>query len=165
MKVLQNLILILSLIFIVHPQSILGKFIEPILSGTVYDDNGAVVGGAIVKITGSDEKEFISKTNEEGVFEIRLFPGNYFIQVEMPGFQTFRLEKYRIAPSFKSRMNLDIVLEVEEVEPCGPAGSGDGCIMADPIDMNKTEIKISDKILQRPLEKLPKAQNKTKRKN
>lgn len=118
MKVLQILFLIFGLFFVVNLQNIAGKSVEPVLSGTVYDDNGAVIPGATVKIVGSDKKEFVTKTNDYGIFEIRLFPGNYSIQVESTGFQIFTLEKYRIAPSYKGKMSLDIVLEVRPSSDC-----------------------------------------------
>jgi len=167
MKVLQILSLIFGLFFVVHSQNIAEKSAETILSGTVYDDVGAHIPNAVIKIVGSDKKEFVTKANEDGTFEIKLFPGIYSIQiesVELQGFQTFKLEKYRIAPSDKGKMNFDIVLEALETEPCGYGGAGIGCMTAEPIT-ERSEIKISDKILQIPLEKLPEGKNTTKRKN
>jgi hypothetical protein len=69
-----------------------------------------------VKFRVADKNEHSVRTNEDGVFEINLKSGNYAVEVESPGFQTFRLEKYRIAPSYKGKLYLDIVLQVG---PCG----------------------------------------------
>lgn len=135
---------------------------QTILSGTAYDDNGAVIVYATIKFRGSDNVEQVTKTDDEGVFEIKLKPGNYFIQVESLGFKPLRIEKYRIAPSYKGRQILDVVLESGgNSEPCGY--SGVDCLNQTPIENETT--KTSDKILQKPLEKLPKEQNKSKREN
>lgn len=135
---------------------------QTILSGTTYDDSGAVIVYATVKFRGSDNIEQVTKTDEEGAFEIKLKAGNYFIQFEALGFQLLKIEKYRIAPSYKGRQILDVVLESgENSEPCGY--SGVDCLNQTPIENETT--KTSDKILQKPLEKLPEEQNKSKRKN
>jgi hypothetical protein len=88
------------------------------LTGLVYDDYGAVIPEAKVSFRGNDKIERNVRTNDDGVFEIKLEAGNYSIQVESPGFQIFRMEKYRIAPSYKGKMNLDIALEVHPCDDC-----------------------------------------------
>lgn len=120
MKILQILFLIFGLSYVIFSQTS-EKSVETILSGTVYDDNGAVIPKAVIKAVGSDKKEVVTKTNDDGSFEIKLFPGNYSIQVEsveIKGFQVFKIEKYRIASFYKGKMNLDIVLEVRPCDDC-----------------------------------------------
>ncbi len=82
------------------------------LTGLVYDDNGAVIANAVIKVRGVDKIENTFKTNDDGVYEIKLNPGNYSIQVESPGFQTFRIDKFRVVSSYKGKQNLDIAMEV-----------------------------------------------------
>lgn len=89
-----------------------------ILKGTVYDDYGAVIANSIVLIRGAKNFEKIVFTNEDGIFETNLSAGNYSIEVSSTGFQNFKLEKYRIAPVYKGKLNLDIVLEVRPCDDC-----------------------------------------------
>ncbi len=89
-----------------------------ILTGLVYDDNGAVIMNAVIRIRGADKIEKIFKTNDEGAFEIKLKAGNYSIQVESPGFQIFRVDKFRVSASYKGKQNLDIALEVGPCSDC-----------------------------------------------
>ncbi len=85
----------------------------------------------------------------------------YEIKVERErGFEKFVLREFKFVPSYKG-MNLDIALEVTKNTNCGAGG----CIEDEHQPIKSSNQKISDKILQRPLEKLPKAENKTKRKN
>jgi hypothetical protein len=101
-----------------------------VLSGTVYDELGAVIANAKITVRGPDGNDKLIKTNDDGVFEIKLIAGNYSIQAESPGFQVFKIEKYRIVPSYKGKLNLDVVLEVR---PCDDCHWIDG----DPVNENK----------------------------
>lgn len=134
MKFLQTLFLIFGLFFVVHSQTT-EKSVETVLSGTVYDDNGAVIPKAVIKAVGNDKKEVTAKTNDDGSFEIKLFPGNYSIQVEsveVKGFQNFKIEKYRIASFYKGKMNLDIVLEVRPCDDCELTVTGSETVINKP---------------------------------
>lgn len=115
MKVLWTLVLIFYLVSFAEAQD---RRLKTKLSGTVYDDNGAVIVNSKVSIRGKDNFESIVFTNEEGIFEINLADGNYSIEVTSPGFQTFKLEKYRIAPAYEGKLNLDFVLEVGPCSDC-----------------------------------------------
>ena len=115
MKTLQILILIICLAVFANGQT---SKETTVLTGLVYDDMGAVITNAKIIFRGTDNTERIIFNNDEGVFEINLRAGNYSIQVESAGFQTFKIEKYRIAPSYKGKMNFDIVLEVRPCDDC-----------------------------------------------
>jgi iron complex outermembrane receptor protein len=115
MKVLRILVLLISLSIFANAQS---SNETSVLKGLVYDDMSAVITNAEVTFRGADGKVKVVKTNSDGEFEVNLSAGNYSIEVESPGFQTFKLEKYRIAPSYKGKMNLDIVLEVGPCSDC-----------------------------------------------
>jgi hypothetical protein len=127
MKILRIFVLIIGLAVLADAQAAKET---TVLKGVVYDDGGAIIEGANVTFRGGDNKSLLVKTNADGVFEINLKAGNYSIQVEYPGFQVFKLEKYRVAPSYKGEMNLDIVLEVRPCDDCH-------WIDAEPVKSNK----------------------------
>lgn len=115
MKVLQVLVLMFCFAVLTNAQSSDSK---PTFSGTVYDDNGAAIAKSVVKISGVDNFERTIFTDENGAFEINLAAGNYSIEVSSAGFQNYKVEKYRIAPAYKGKLNLDIVLEVRPCDDC-----------------------------------------------
>jgi hypothetical protein len=83
-----------------------------VVAGTVYDDNGAVIPGVLVRFK-SGNIVHVTKTNESGEFEVWMNSGNYSVEtVSPPGFQHLKMEKFRVAPSYKGKMSLDLVLEV-----------------------------------------------------
>ena len=89
-------------------------------------------------------------------------PEFYKISFEQPGFKNFIIDNFKIVNSTYGKISQDIVLDGDNShEPCGYSGAD--CLNLPPIEIKKSEP--SDKILQRPLEKLPKKVNKTKRKN
>jgi hypothetical protein len=90
-----------------------------VVAGVVYDDNGSVVPSVIVKFRGSNNTERTTKTGESGEYEITLKAGNYSVETEGPsGFQPVKMEKFRVAPSYKGKMNLDLVLEIGPCKDC-----------------------------------------------
>jgi len=115
MKILQVLALMFCFAILANAQN---KDTKTNFLGTVYDDYGAVIGGSIVLIRGKDNFEKIVFTNEDGIFEADLSAGNYSIEVTSAGFQNFKIEKYRIAPTYKGKLNLDVVLEVRPCDDC-----------------------------------------------
>ncbi|MCY7375143.1 MAG: carboxypeptidase-like regulatory domain-containing protein [Pyrinomonadaceae bacterium] len=170
MKVLQILFLMLGLTVLVNAQ-------KAILSGILYDAVGAVIPE--VKVTAVNEKgeKFEAVTNDNGVYSLSL-PYNLYdartssanskiakfeiiVDLEYRGFEKFVVKDFKFIPAYSGKMFFDIALDVKNPEPCGYAGAG--CLES-PIVENTKE-KVQNKILQRPLEKLPKEQNKTKRKN
>ncbi len=64
------------------------------ISGTVTDQNGAVVSGAIVTITQADTNSTrTATTNEEGIYSFQLLPvGRYTVDVKAANFQAFKAE-------------------------------------------------------------------------
>lgn len=165
MKFLQVLVLIFGL-------SIFAGAQKAILSGTVYDANGSVVPK--VKIAAINEKgeKFEGVTNDEGVYILNL-PFNlydsktttnfriakYLLVIDKAnGFDKFLLKDFKFVPAYSGKMIFDLALDTDNSN-CGVAG----CIPDSmPVEVHKTELDKT--ILQRPLENLPKEQNKTKRK-
>ncbi len=64
------------------------------ISGTVSDQNGAVVSGANVKITSGDTNFSRTATsNEEGIYSFQLLPvGRYTVEITATSFQVFKAE-------------------------------------------------------------------------
>ena len=89
-----------------------------IIMGTVLDETGAAIQNAKVSFLGENKLRNTYLTNADGVFAVNLSLGNYSIRVEAPGFQFFYLQKYRVAPSYEGKMNLDVVLEVKPCDDC-----------------------------------------------
>ncbi len=122
------------------------------LSGTVYDDNGAVVPEAVLIVQGSDKIEQRAETNSDGFYQIVLKPDNYYIQVNRPGFKTFKIETYRVGQFYDSRLALDIVLEANDKTEEGLVAGIDN-----PVELNApkvmTEVQ-SPEIKSRPLVKI-----------
>jgi hypothetical protein len=161
-KVLQILVLIIGSVVSASAQ-------KAVLSGTVYDPTGAVIPRVNVEFTTSKGEKFKSFTNEEGFYWIFLPKSKYelpssndlnktankLIKYEIvfndnpySGFQKFVIKDFILS----GKMQLDIALEAKSTKPTSITD-----------DM---ETEISNKVLQtRPLEQLPKEQNKPKRKN
>lgn len=160
MKFLQILVLILGLAALVNAQ-------KAILTGTVYDANGAVIIKAKVTAVNQKGEKFEAFTNDEGIYVLTLPYKDYdstpnfkiakydiTVDRENFGFEKFVLKDFKFVGKFNVQMNIDFALDVSAMnpEPCGYGG--DGCLNTAPIKSTKT--KLSDKILQRPLGELPK---------
>lgn len=105
MKILQVLVLIFGL-------SVFAKAQKVVLSGTLADETGAVISNTKVIATNSERKTYQAVTNADGIFHLEIPSGVYSIDFEATGFKVYKIEKYKVAPIAKGRMNLDIVLEV-----------------------------------------------------
>jgi hypothetical protein len=88
---------------------------KTILTGVVYDLNGAVVaGGTVLVVSGGAGKKYLGATDSEGVYRIELSPALYTIEVGAPGFCAEQVERFRVVNSTHGKMSLDFVLEVAE---------------------------------------------------
>jgi hypothetical protein len=169
MKVLQSLFLILGLAVLVNGQ-------KAILSGTLYDANGAVIPKEkVIAISNTGEK-FEALTDDNGVYSLSLPFNSYnaktssanfriakfeiVVDLEYRGFEKFSARDFKFVPAYSGKMIFDIALDSRNPEPCGYAGAG--CLGL-PATENIKE-KVQNKNLQKPLEKFSKERNKTKRK-
>lgn len=100
------------------------------LSGIVYDITGAVVGNTNVSAKNSENKIFQTKTNDDGVFNLKLIPANYEIEFEAVGFKKVKLSKFRVVNSTYGKISQDIVLEVRDCNDCE-------WVVGEPIKENK----------------------------
>ena len=80
------------------------------IKGTVTDQNGAVISGAAVSVTGA-AGERSTTTNAEGVFEVaNLNPGNYTVKITQSGFKTASLANQTVYVDKVT--NVDAKLEI-----------------------------------------------------
>ena len=167
---------VFQVLFLIFAFSVFANAQKSILTGSVYDANGAVIVKAKVAAIDQKGERFEAETNDEGIYilnlpfysydtkksaDFRIAKYEIVVDVTNRGFEKFILIDFKFVPSYTGKMNLDIALDTLNPEPCGYGGAG--CLNQGLI---KNEItNTSDKILQKPLGKLPKAQNKKKRKN
>ncbi|HEU4767891.1 MAG TPA: carboxypeptidase regulatory-like domain-containing protein, partial [Pyrinomonadaceae bacterium] len=80
------------------------------ISGTVVDQNGAVVPGATVTITDVGTRKAITlTTSESGVFSIRtLEPVTYSVRVEANGFKQAIMERVKVDTATVSSVNITL---------------------------------------------------------
>lgn len=85
------------------------------LMGVVYDINGSViVNGTKVVALAKDGKEYVTATNDEGIYNVDLPPAIYRIEVSAPWFCPKLVEHFRIVKSTHGKMSLDFVLEIAD---------------------------------------------------
>lgn len=103
MKILKALFLVFCLTIFANAQ-------KATLTGTVYDQQGAVIPGTLVKILDKNKKEYLAKSNDEGIYQIDLPANIYSIEVTADGFEKFKINQYRIVLSYKGKQVFDFGL-------------------------------------------------------
>ncbi len=104
-------LLFLSLILFAGPsafaQSTFGTFV-----GTVQDQSGSVVGGAIITVTNLDDNSVRTATsNSSGQYQLLNVPsGRYSITVVKPGFATTRVNEVTLDARQERRVDLNMAL-------------------------------------------------------
>lgn len=115
MKILQLTVLILGLfVFANEAQTIADSSEKFVLSGTVFDGQGAVIQRTKITFTDQSGKEFIALSNDDGFYKIELNEGKYKIEFSQDGFQSTIIDTYKLA--FKAKMQLDISLDVRSYD-------------------------------------------------
>jgi hypothetical protein len=97
---------------VVKAQSVTGQ-----ISGTVTDPAGAVIGGAPVKLTNELSKQdrtLTTGTTSGSFIFVDLVPGDYTIQIGLPGFKTYSQRGINVSPNEKVALH-DIRLQVGDV--------------------------------------------------
>jgi hypothetical protein len=90
-----------------------------ILTGTVYDINGAVIPFSHVLAQNPAGKEYRVMTNTEGYYKIELPVDIYAIKVDAPGFCPSAVRFFRVRNSPSGAATLDVVLDVADGDrPC-----------------------------------------------
>ena len=148
-----------------------------VLTGTVYDANGAVIPKVQVYALNENGEKFEAFTNDNGVYVLSLLfnlydsasttksyrIAKYDLVVEaVNGFSKFVAKDFKFVPSYKGKMIFDIALDTD-ISSCGVAG---GQCTFDQIELIKeNQPTISNSILNEPLEKLPKDNNNKEENN
>jgi hypothetical protein len=92
-----------------------------VLTGVVYDINGAVIaGGTVMAAVAGENKQYGAVTNDEGSYKIELPLGVYKIEASANLFCPKQVEDFVIVNSTHGKMSLDFVLEVSGTRkrPC-----------------------------------------------
>ncbi|NNE65506.1 MAG: carboxypeptidase regulatory-like domain-containing protein [Pyrinomonadaceae bacterium] len=99
-----------------------------VLRGSITDESGAVVQGALVTVRSLDGASFFSKvTNERGQFHIGVFEGFYKIEAKLEGFETITIPEFEISRKGSSR--LPITLKASNPVLKGPRIIGDEIVL------------------------------------
>src|SRR5262247_315837 len=106
----------LLLVFLIMTSATAAQTVSGQISGRVTDPQGAVIGGAGVRLISDltqQVREFVADESGSFVF-VSLVPGDYSLRVEQAGFKTY--EQKEIHVSAQERLNLrDIKLELGEL--------------------------------------------------
>jgi hypothetical protein len=87
------------------------------LHGKVTDEFGAVIVGATVTITGPDNIQKTSSTNQEGIYTFRgLSSGRYSLQVSSPGFAAYEATDVNITSVAARTLNITLTVLLEKQE-------------------------------------------------
>lgn len=112
------LLILLSNLNNVLAQSNLSLAEIPIsLNGRVFDVNGAVIPNIKITAHNLEKKIYESRTNENGTYVLSLPVGIYSLEINSQnirfnGFETIKIENYRVVPSNDGKMNFDVSLPV-----------------------------------------------------
>lgn len=132
MKILQALALILCSAALASAQ-------KTIVTGTIYDANGARIARSKVTAVNQEGKKIEVAANEDGDYTLNLpynpyDPQNinyrlakYEITVEATGFEKFTLKDFKVSGGYAKEMQLDFALDV--------------LVISDPIPVVPTENK------------------------
>ena len=90
-----------------------------LLTGAVYDTNGAVIVGASVKAVAANGQEVTTKTDRDGIYVLKLPSGYYRLEAKANLFCPTSFDNYKIVDSTYRKMTLDFALEVQSSHvPC-----------------------------------------------
>ena len=97
---------------------------EIVLTGNVFDPNGALVPGAQIRATGATGAITSTNSSASGIFSLPLAPGLYRLQITKSGFISASFPEFLVVNSSTGRMSMDIVLFPGlSHSPCGYSGA------------------------------------------
>ncbi|MGH9905354.1 MAG: carboxypeptidase-like regulatory domain-containing protein [Pyrinomonadaceae bacterium] len=85
-----------------------------LLTGIVYDQNGAVIVASRVVAYGSDGKEYETSTNSDGIYELQLPLGTYEVEASALHFCPTLVKGFAVVNSTYRKMSKDFVLVVRD---------------------------------------------------
>lgn len=100
-------VLLLALVFPIQLQA---QLTRGAISGTVRDQNGAVVAGANVKVTeNATNVARDTTTNDDGFYRLgALEPGTYTVRIEKTGFVSVESKEFRVNTATESTFDVDL---------------------------------------------------------
>ena len=108
MKLTSAVVCVCSVLFFCLGSSARAQAPERVaVSGTVFDPSGAVIPNARVRLTGVDGEQTIA-SDHSGHFVLGVTPGNYDVQVDADGFQTYLQPKLRVVAEHKVSLNVTL---------------------------------------------------------
>src|SRR5262245_42614514 len=80
------------------------------ITGIIKDSDGGALPGATVTVTnlGTNQQRIVSSTGEGAYTAASLAPGDYRLDVELPGFKPVRREGVRLSTGEKARIDFDL---------------------------------------------------------
>ncbi len=97
---------------------------EIVLTGKVFDPNGALVPGAQIRATGATGAITSTNSSASGIFSLPIAPGLYRLQVTKSGFISANFPEFLVVNSSTGKMTMDIVLFPGlSNSPCGYSGA------------------------------------------
>jgi len=85
------------------------------LTGTVFDQAGAVIADVQITLSDVNGKKYAIRTNDDGLFSLKVPAGKYQVEAEYTrhkAWEPFRVENYEVAAA--KRMTLDLCLRIDE---------------------------------------------------
>lgn len=151
MKVLRVLILMFWVVVFANAQN-------AYLNGIVTDELGAVIPNAEIKVEERNGEIFSIRSKYDGTYRLELKNGIYQIEIIKQPFQSFIVVDYLVKENQERQLNVALL--------CKDCKIIEDYFTSEPTEIIQIpEIEISEKISGKPLENMPKAQNKTNRKN
>lgn len=86
-----------------------------VLTGTIYDQQGAVIPNVEIYLKNEKGKEYKVKTNNEGIYIIKIPAGVYDVEFQHNFFKSYKVKKYLISPSYKGKVFFDVSLVGKQV--------------------------------------------------
>jgi hypothetical protein len=122
-------LLVVFTVFILSTWSVAGQVVvrtSGILTGTVYDQQGAICPGIRVTLKGQNKKQLVTETDGKGEYRIEAPVGFYSIRFDTStgNWLPIKFKKYFLASAFSGSMKLDIALQGKAIEDTFGVGRG-----------------------------------------
>lgn len=101
----------MHILVLIFGLSIFANAQKAILTGTIYDRQGAIIPNVSVKVIAKSSKQYEVKTDDNGVYEVKITTGIYTVECSAHGFKSFKMKNYFVPLSYKGKVFLDIALK------------------------------------------------------
>jgi hypothetical protein len=143
-----NIVGALVAIFLIFPVEARSQRTTASVNGSVKDSSGAIVAGVVVELTNDDTAQKLSATtNDVGEFTFSFVPaGQFTIEVEAPGFKTFRQKDLQFTAG--QQVRFPVILEVGGV-------TDETTVTADAVLLPNASATLNDNLSTTSLTQLP----------